>query len=128
MTTFKINGNKISGTIPQSFYEMPKMRSLDLNNNQLTGSIRITSVNKQLVYLSLNSNGLEETIPESLSMLNTIEELLLGRNNLVGTIPRFLGLLTPLGALHLQNNLLTGTIPVLNKSNLLVSTCLEIIS
>ena len=116
MTYFKINGNKISGTIPQSFFNMPKMRFLDLDNNQLTGSIPlIRSVNTRLQDLFLNNNRLEGTIPESLIMLNIVERLFLGRNSLVGTIPRFLGLLPNLRALHLQNNHLTGTIPVLDQ-------------
>ena len=119
MTTFQINGNKISGTIPQSFFDLPKMQYLDLNNNQLTGSIPpFTSLNTQLEYLLLNNNRLEGTIPESLSMLNIVYQLFLGRNSLVGTIPRFLGLLTSLDSLDLQNNLLTGTIPVLDQTSL----------
>ena len=119
LSDFNVNGNKLSGTIPQSFFNMLKLTSLDLNNNQLTGSIPpILSIKESFQVLMLHNNLLEGTIPESLSMLTGLRTLKLNDNLFVGTIPRFLGLLTRLNMLHLQNNQLSGTVPVLDQSYL----------
>ena len=119
LSYFTMNGNKISGTIPQSFFAMPKSNSLVLSNKQLTGSIPpMLSIKKSIGVLALHNNLLEGTIPESLSMLSGLQWLELNDNLIVGTIPSSYSSLTNLGVLHLQNNLLTGTIPVLDQSNL----------
>ena len=112
MVDFFGGSNKISGSIPQSFFTLPKMLNLYLNNNQLTGSIpSITSVNTQLTSLSLSNNRLEGSIPESLSMMKGLGFLNLGRNTFDGSIPSALGKLTSLQYLYLNSNSLTGTIP-----------------
>ena len=139
-----MNGNKISGTIPQSFFNMPKMQLLNLYDNRLTGSIPlITSVNSRLMALSLNDKHLEEGgIPKSLSVMKRFQsltfsqnafngttssevsyvksliDLYLDSNSLTGTIPSTLRHLTNLRKLHLDNNKLTGTVPVLDQSSL----------
>ena len=144
MTQFHMNGNKISGTIPQSFFNMPKMQLLNLYDNRLTGSIPlITSVNSRLMALSLNDKHLEEGgIPKSLSVMKRFQsltfsqnafngttssevsdvksliDLYLDSNSLSGSIPSTLRLLSKLKMLYLSNNLLSGTIPVLDQSSL----------
>jgi Leucine-rich repeat (LRR) protein len=143
MTKFDISANSIYGGIPQSFYSMPKLQHLYLNNNQLTGSIHpITSVNTQLRSLVLERNRLEGRIPESLSKMNGLQSVFLGENRftgtlpslfggmkslitldckinrLTGTIPSNLNRLTKLNKLNLRSNLLTGTIPVLDRPSL----------
>ena len=123
---------------------MPKMRLLNLYDNNLTGSIpSITSVNSRLMALSLDDKHLEEGgIPKSLSMMKRFQsltfsqnafngttssevsdvksliDLYLDSNSLTGTIPSTLRHLTSLKKLHLDNNKLTGTIPVLDQSSL----------
>ena len=117
MTDFYVNGNMISGTIPQCFFNIPVMRYLSLDNNQLTGSIPpITS--SVLDRLKLNNNRLKGTIPESLSMLTGLATLNLGHNTIDGTIPSTLRRLTNLQLLNIENNQLSGTIPVLNQRSL----------
>ena len=112
MVDFFGGSNKISGSIPQSFFTLPKMLNLYLNNNQLTGSIpSITSVNPQLTSLSLSNNRLEGSIPESLTMMKGLGFLNLDRNTFDGTIPKALSQLTSLHYLYLNSNSLTGTIP-----------------
>ena len=117
--SFSVNGNKISGSIPQSFFNMPKLQSLYLNENQLTGSIpSIASFKSPLIYAYLNNNRLKGTIPESLSMLTGLQTLQLGDNLLTGTIPSTLRDISSLYQLFLAHNLLSGTIPVLDQSSL----------
>ena len=144
MTKFYVNGNKISGTIPQSFFNMPKLQVLNLYDNHLRGSIPpITSVNSRLMALSLDDKRLEDGIPESLNKMkgfqsltfsqsafngttssdlsdvNSLIDLYLDSNSLTGTIPSTLRLLSNLRTLHLDNNKLSGTIPVLDQSSLM---------
>ena len=112
MRHFFGGSNIISGSIPQSFFSMPKLLNLYLNNNQLTGSIPpITSVNTLLATLSLGNNSLVGRIPESMSMMKGLTWLNLGQNTFDGTIPSALGHLSSLGHLYLESNSLTGTIP-----------------
>ena len=143
--TFDISDNSISGSIPPSFYSMPKMEHLFLRKNLLTGSLPpITSTNGRLKTLKLNANRLTGRIPESMSNLKALSDLNTADNKLVGTIPSSLAgtismtslflcysrltgtipstlrRLTNLQHLDLGNNLLTGTIPVLDQNSLTV--------
>ena len=119
LSTFDIAGNKMYGTIPRSFVNLPKLFYLRLTDNRLTGSIPpITSSKSPMSSLSLNDNGLEGTIPESLGMLTGLVSLNLGQNAIDGTIPSTLRRLTKLVWLSLDNNQLSGTIPVLDQSSL----------
>ena len=112
MTDLDVGNNKLSGSIPQSFFNMPKLQFINLNNNQLKGSIPpFTSLNSRLIGLTMNNNLLEGTIPESVSMLTGLQSLQLNDNAFVGTIPSALGEMKSLNALYLNSNSLTGTIP-----------------
>ena len=111
LLSFSVNGNGIFGTIPRSFLSMPKMQTLSLGG-QLTGSIPpITSVNSQLLSISLGYTLLEGSIPESFGMLTGLQMLSLRYNSITGTIPESFGMLTGLQSLYLGDNLLAGTIP-----------------
>ena len=119
MLTFIVKGNRIDGSIPRSFVNMPKLQYLELQDNQLTGTISpIASFKSPLISLNLNNNGLEGTIPESLGLLTGLIMLNLGHNTIDGTIPSTLRRLTKLQLLNIENNQLSGTIPVLDQSTL----------
>ena len=70
-----------------------------------------TDGNGRVTSLDLNDNQLSGTIPTQLGNLANLEELLLTRNQLTGTIPAELASLTGLDILALGGNQLTGTIP-----------------
>ena len=145
MTTFDVSNNKISGSIPQSFFRMSSLEHLYLKVNLLTGPIAPTTfVNQRLMTLRLNDNRFEGRIPESLTNLKGLRDLntadnsfvgtipsvigemyrmtslFLGYNYLTGTIPSTLRRLTNLQRLDLGHNLLTGTIPVLDQRGLML--------
>ena len=85
---------------------------LNLNNNQLTGSIpaglgSLTS----LTELGLGYNELSGSIPSELGSLTNLVDLFLGYNQLTGSIPSELGNLTNLTVLDLKENGLSGDIP-----------------
>jgi Leucine-rich repeat (LRR) protein len=112
MSYFNADSNKIYGSIPKSFFRMPKLLYLFLNDNRLTGSIPlVSSVNLLLRELSVENNRLGGSIPESLSMMKGLNLLYLGGNTFHGTIPSALSQITSLEGLLLESNRLTGTIP-----------------
>ena len=66
----------------------------------------------RVVGLSVNSRGLDGTIPAELGDLTGLRRLHLFENRLSGPIPAELGMLADLQALDLGENRLTGQIPV----------------
>jgi len=61
--------------------------------------------------LFLAQNGLNGTLPPSVSYFKTLERLYLPQNSIRGTIPREIGTISTLLAIQLQNNSLSGEIP-----------------
>ena len=67
---------------------------------------------RRVVGLSLNSRGLDGTIPAELGDLTGLRRLHLFENRLAGPMPAELGRLTSLRSLDLSDNRLTGQVPV----------------
>ena len=65
----------------------------------------------RVVGLSVNSRGLDGTIPTELGDLAGLQRLLLFENRLTGRIPAELGMLAELRSLDLSDNRLSGSIP-----------------
>jgi len=94
---------------------------LGLNVNKLNGSIPSDLGNlSNLMALDLYGNELTGGIPAELGSLSNLLELSLDSNQLTGSIPSTLGNLSNLWFLSLKYNLLTGSIPssLGNLSNL----------
>lgn len=95
---------------------------LSLNSNGLNGSIPTELGNlAYLLRLSLTGNHLSGTIPTSLGSLANLQYLFLSNNQLTGSIPAELGNLANLQYLSLPTNQLSGAIPagLGNLSNLI---------
>ena len=88
------------------------VRGLNLNSNQLTGSIPagLGSLTN-LTELGLGYNELTGSIPSELGSLMNLANLFLGYNQLTGSIPPELGNLTNLTVLDIKENRLSGSIP-----------------
>ncbi|XP_073002084.1 receptor-like protein EIX2 [Typha latifolia] len=108
-----LNDNSFEGTLPSDLgHEMPMLRSLQLSNNLLNGSIPESFCDlKQLLVLWLAGNHLTGTLPDCWSKLQALQIMDLGNNSLSGTIPASVGSLNSLVSLHLNANNLTGEIP-----------------
>lgn len=92
MLFFAMSNNSISGPLPDFPNTSPKLRSLNLRDNQLTGTIW-SDVFKlaDLSLLDLASNNLSSGIPSSIGDLSQLKELDLSNNGFVLTIPQELG-------------------------------------
>ena len=72
LSSFQAKGTGLKGTIPDSVYELSKLRVLDLANNFLTGSISSEiSLLTSLYRLGLDDNGFGGDIPDELGELGS---------------------------------------------------------
>ena len=112
VTSLRLPGNQLSGSIPPWLARLTQLQSLDLGRNQLTGTIppELGQLS-HLQSLNLWLNQLTGTIPPELGQLSHLQWLYLGFNQLSGSIPPQLAALANLQTLHLWVNQLTGTIP-----------------
>ena len=86
---YYLNGNmNITGTIPDVLDQMPKLKFLAFDDNDLVGGIPNSLFNlSNLVAIDLNSNQLEGTLSESIGNLLNLEVLQLENNNMSGPLP-----------------------------------------
>ncbi|GMP63114.1 hypothetical protein CsSME_00024934 [Camellia sinensis var. sinensis] len=99
-----------------NFSSFPRLRTLELFNNSLYGTIPPPQKKKicslwRLTYLSLPFNNLSGTIPIEIGQLTKLRILYMNRNQIGGSIPQQIGLLSSLNELGLYTNNLTGSIP-----------------
>lgn len=71
----------------------------------------VTCTSGHVTRVTLNSNGLNGTLPTELGNLPYLERLSLSSNHLSGSIPASLGGLTRMQTLQMNKNVLTGFIP-----------------
>jgi Leucine-rich repeat (LRR) protein len=102
--------NAFTGSIPQSFGDLPKLEDLNLQANHLIGTIP-ESISKltALQQLDLSFNRLTGTIPDSFSGLMQLRELVLNDNRLTGSVPD-IGSMKRIEIARLNNNLLSGNL------------------
>jgi len=94
------------------YYSVEDTDSLNIGNNQLTGSIPPEIGNlTNLTGLWLYGNELSGEIPPEIGNLTNLSYLDLFNNHLTGSIPPEIGNLTNLTYLDLQFNQLSGSIP-----------------
>ncbi|MFK7979764.1 MAG: leucine-rich repeat domain-containing protein [Saprospiraceae bacterium] len=111
--TLDLNNNQLTGTIPIELGNLGNLQTLYLYTNQLTGTIpSALSSLTNLERLYLYDNQLTGTIPSEIGNLTKLQYLYLSQNQLTGVIPTSLGNLTDLRHFYLYENELTGTIPV----------------
>jgi Leucine-rich repeat (LRR) protein len=121
-TGLELNNNQLTGSIPPEIGNLTNLTYLSLSNNELTGSIPPEIGNlSNLRYLFLVNNQLTGEIPPEIGNLTNLTFLSLGGNQLTGEIHSEIGNLTNLTSLSLSENQLTGSIPseIGNLTNLI---------
>ena len=94
MSSFRLQSNVFTGTIPPGISALSKLVHLDVHGNMLTGPIQ-----------------------SSLTKLTKMEYLLLGKNMFSGMIPSGLFVLSKLKLLDLAATALTGPFPTTAGDN-----------
>ena len=111
VTLLNLNDNNLSGTIPEEIENLD-LSTLSLRNNQLTGEIPASIGNvSTLYYLDIANNKLTGSIPSELGKLANLEICCLFGNQLEGTLPESLANLTKLSVMDFSGNMLGGDLP-----------------
>ncbi|KAG4204341.1 hypothetical protein ERO13_A04G042100v2 [Gossypium hirsutum] len=117
-----ISDNELVGEIPSKICNLSILAVLDLSKNKLGGIIPDCPENfsdlhqVSLRSLNLNGNQLEGSIPQSLANCNRLEVLDLGNNKLEDTFPYWLGTLPELQVLIIRSNRFHGDIRNFNDT------------
>jgi Leucine-rich repeat (LRR) protein len=115
-----LQANQLTGTIPDELYgPQGALQILELTSNRLNGTLSSLVGNLQaLRVLNLADNGLTGPIPTELGRLPTLTRLNLYHNKFTGPIPTELGGNPELAILRLDYNLLSGTLPSVTFASL----------
>jgi len=121
-----LEGNRMTGVIPEEFGGLSDLIILDLTENSISGNLPV-SVSKMsnLRDLLLRKNTIFGTFPAELTELTDLHQLNLGENQFDGPIPSSIGQMTALRSMSLGTNLFTGTFPDLEPMNKLVNLFLD---
>ncbi|KAK7258932.1 hypothetical protein RIF29_24524 [Crotalaria pallida] len=118
-----LNGNNLSGSLPDELSNLSNLSRFLVDENQLSGPIPESFANLTNVkHLHMNNNSFNGQIPPSLSKLPNLLHSLVDNNNLSGYLPPEFSMLKNLRILQLDNNNFSGSgIPstYANLSNLI---------
>ena len=135
VTGIRLSNNGLYGTIPQSVFDLPNLRTLDLSKNSFTfrfsgienakslenldltqtdlsdlaGIEKLASTSIHSLYLA--SNSLSGGIPSSIFNFANLQVLDLSNNKMIGSIPSQVGQLLGLKKLYIYGNALSGDVP-----------------
>ncbi|XP_060192507.1 leucine-rich repeat receptor-like tyrosine-protein kinase PXC3 [Lycium barbarum] len=113
LTYLELDNNQLSGSIPSELGKCQNLALMNLAQNKLSGPIPVELGNiSNLQVLSLQSNNLAGEIPSNVSQLNRLQRLNISWNSLTGSMPRSLSSLTNLTNFSLEGNKLSGRIPI----------------
>ncbi|KAL4597843.1 hypothetical protein ACB092_11G017500 [Castanea dentata] len=114
LSVLDLRNNKFHGTIPKTFAKGNKLRSLNLNVNQLEGILLRSLENcRHLEMLDLGNNKINDTFPHWLGTLPNLRVLVLRANSFHGTISYSMTKFssTNLRIIDLSHNKFQGCLP-----------------
>jgi Leucine-rich repeat (LRR) protein len=107
-----LNNNFFTGTLSGTeLCSLTNLRTLNLHNNSISGSIPTQVGCMVAARLFLSNNKLTGTIPSELGHATALTEIYFQNNSLTGSIPSEICSLTQLSRLYLGDNALTGRLP-----------------
>ncbi|XP_057433498.1 receptor-like protein 51 [Lotus japonicus] len=111
LTDLTVSNAEVKATGPYVILSnMKKLRTLTISNANLTGSLP-GHVHSNLTHIDFSGNHLKGSIPPSITMLDSLQSLILSSNALTGEIPASIGDLISLKNLSLASNSFSGSIP-----------------
>eukprot|EP01034_Spumella_vulgaris_P028907 gene28907-35859_t len=109
---FWINGNHLSGTIPDELTTLTTLDILDISNNHFSHSVPPALMQMtNLKWLFISNSLLTGTVPETLGNMTDLMRLKLDGNFLTGSIPPSIFQLKSILQIILHSNHMSGTIP-----------------
>ncbi|WMV27694.1 hypothetical protein MTR67_021079 [Solanum verrucosum] len=115
VTEISLDQAGYSGSLPNSF-NLPHLEILDMSYNSLSGSIPNSFSNlTRLRRLSLSKNSFTGPVTSSIGSLSRLQELFLDNNKFTGSIPESFNGLINLNRFELQQNNISGDLPDLNQ-------------
>ncbi|VAI45132.1 hypothetical protein VPH35_104343 [Triticum aestivum] len=113
LKTLDLSNNQIQGSIP---YQLPpNLTYLNLATNNFSGNLPYSISNMAAIeYLNLSHNSLAQQIGDLFGNLSSLSELDVSFNKLTGDLPTSIGSLSNISSLYMQNNQLTGSVNVLS--------------
>ncbi|KAK3156229.1 hypothetical protein QOZ80_2AG0104510 [Eleusine coracana subsp. coracana] len=117
LKTLDLSNNNLRGSIP---YQLPpNLTYLNLASNNFSSNLPYSIVNLvSIVYLNLSHNSLTQEMGDLFGSLDSLSELDVSFNELTGDLPKSIGSLSNLSSLYMQNNQLTGSVNVLSGLSL----------
>ncbi|XP_062231660.1 probable LRR receptor-like serine/threonine-protein kinase IRK [Phragmites australis] len=110
LVSLSLPGNNLSGPLPDAL--PPRIRSLDLSGNALSGGIPAYLAScASLVSLNLSRNRLSGPVPDGIWSLPSLRSVDLSGNLLSGSVPGGFPRSSSLRVVDLSRNLLEGEIP-----------------
>lgn len=109
-----LSNNRLSGELPDCWWNLQALQFMDLSNNSFSGEIPAAkaSHNCSLESVHLAGNGFTGVFPPVLEGCNSLATLDIGNNRFFGAIPPWIGAGVPsLRILSLRSNNFTGQIP-----------------
>jgi Leucine-rich repeat (LRR) protein len=112
LKSLSVHFNELTGTIPESYYNITSMLLLNVGANIFTGTIstQIGLLSNMLGFFTFD-NFLTGTLPSEMGELAALTFTRHQRNDFVGLIPTELGNLAACREFWAHDNMLTGTLP-----------------
>ncbi|XP_028053078.1 receptor-like protein 11 [Camellia sinensis] len=111
--SYLVTYNELTRELPPLICQLRSPYTLDLSNNNLTGTISpcLSNLSDSLLVLDLKDNNFQGPIPHSYKKGNKLKMIDFSGNKLQGKVPRSLVSCTELGILDLSHNLTEDTFP-----------------
>ncbi|KAA8537815.1 hypothetical protein F0562_027605 [Nyssa sinensis] len=112
LRSLQLQDNQLTGMLPDQLGNLFRLKVLNMSSNRIEGAIPPNiSLCKELLVLDMMQNEISGGIPEELSHLTKLQVLHLGKNHLSGAIPPSIANISSLIHLNLGTNHLGGMIP-----------------
>nr|APU94878.1 leucine-rich repeat receptor-like protein kinase [Pohlia nutans] len=112
VVSIDVSRRALAGTIaPRLLGDLDHLATVNLSQNEFTGSIPSLQGQQQLQVLELSGNRLTGALPQDIVACSRLRRLLLSHNRIAGVIPMGMGALQALERLDLSVNELSGSIP-----------------